>query len=194
MIFDVGGVITKTDFSDLYVNFAHAAGLDADTFVDLHKQYFKPMVLGEVSFEKFLNTMGVIEKDKIRELKAMWIDEALKVVVVDEDLLRLIDALRDNFKTAILTNLTESRLFVDERLDLYSHFDEVFLSYKEHLMKPDKAFYRVALKKLSIEPEEAIFVDDQERYIEAAKDLGMYGIAFKNTEQLKRELSILGVI
>jgi putative hydrolase of the HAD superfamily len=194
LIFDIGGVVTKADFNALYINFAHRSGLDPQAVVNFHNEKFKPMLLGEITFEKFLNALDIKGEKRIEELKEVWIEEALKVRTLDNDLIHLIDRLRKNLLVVALTNLTESRLFVDERTDLYSHFDNVFLSCKEHLMKPDEKFYRLALKKIAVQPEEAVFIDDKEQLVKVAEKIGIHGIVFQNARQLKTKLSRLGVI
>jgi len=84
-------------------------------------------------------------------------------------------------------------MFVDEHLDLYSHFDYAVLSYKEKLKKPDERFYQLAISKAGCKPEEAVFIDDKEECVLAAQKLGIKGIIFKDNDQLKLELSELGV-
>ena len=45
-------------------------------------------------------------------------------------------------------------------------------------MKPDARIYRIALARLSVEPNEAIFVDDFSENVVAAWALGMTGVHF----------------
>ena len=49
------------------------------------------------------------------------------------------------------------------------------------------------MERYSIKPEEAVFLDDREENIAAAKELGMQGIVFQNKAQADAELAKLGV-
>ncbi len=58
-------------------------------------------------------------------------------------------------------------------------------------MKPDPAIYELALRKLGVRPDEAIFVDDTSTNVEAAQRLGLRGIVFRNPGQMRSELKAL---
>ena len=58
-------------------------------------------------------------------------------------------------------------------------------------MKPDPQIYRIALDKLEVKPDEAVFVDDMRTNVEAARKLGMQGILFQSQEQTLHELKVL---
>jgi FMN phosphatase YigB (HAD superfamily) len=42
-----------------------------------------------------------------------------------------------------------------------------------------------------VQPEECIFVDDQERHVEGAKDAGMTGLVFTDVPQIRTALDAL---
>jgi len=48
--------------------------------------------------------------------------------------------------------------------------------------------FRLALDKAGVQPEEAVFVDDQKKNVEAAEALGMHGIVFQDADRLKTQL------
>ncbi len=82
---------------------------------------------------------------------------------------------------------------MDQDLKLYDHFDYSVLSCKEHLKKPDPEFYKIALAKADVRPEEAVFIDDKEKCITAARELGMKGILYSGNAKLVEELEKVGV-
>ncbi len=67
-------------------------------------------------------------------------------------------------------------------------FDEVILSGKVGLIKPDPAIYHLLLSKIAYSADECIFIDDSLVNVEAARDLGMRAIHFKSPEELERTL------
>ena len=58
-------------------------------------------------------------------------------------------------------------------------------------MKPDTRIYRIALGRLNVKPNEAIFVDDFSDNVAAARALGLTGVHFTDPQQARRELMIL---
>ncbi len=80
-----------------------------------------------------------------------------------------------------------------DKLDFLDLMDGYFLSYQEHLIKPDERAFLRLMEKYEIRPEEAVFLDDTRENILAAERLGIRGILFCSQEQAKEELRSLGV-
>jgi len=59
--------------------------------------------------------------------------------------------------------------------------------------KPNPLIFREALRALKVRADEALFIDDVEAYVEAAKSLGMAGIRFHSAPQLVADLAAHGV-
>jgi putative hydrolase of the HAD superfamily len=62
------------------------------------------------------------------------------------------------------------------------------------LRKPEEGIYRLALEITQRPPEECCFVDDRPLNLDSASRLGMHVIQKENAEQLRRELSKLGLV
>lgn len=189
IIFDIGGVITDTDFDAIYSNLAKKIGAPEDEIIALHNKRTEGMLLGSISFKDFLSEIKKQATYFEGDIQQIWLEEALKQVKLNKELLDFIDDLRKNYTLAVLSSVSESRSIIDEKLDIYSHFDFTFLSFKEHLVKPDERFYNLALKTIGIKPSEAIFIDDAEIHTFAAEALGIKSVIFKNNAQLKSELT-----
>jgi HAD superfamily hydrolase (TIGR01509 family) len=61
-----------------------------------------------------------------------------------------------------------------EAWGLDQRLDAVVLSHEVRLGKPDPAIYRLALRRLGGEPAQALMVDDQVAFLDAAAALGMW--------------------
>lgn len=99
--------------------------------------------------------------------------------------------LRPKYKIGIISNVMAEYIHLILSEDDMKLFDDVVLSYKVGVAKPDVEIYKLSLQNLGVKPHEAIFVDDQQRYVEAAEGLGMKGVYFQNFEQMKAELEKL---
>jgi putative hydrolase of the HAD superfamily len=110
---------------------------------------------------------------------------------IDTDLLAYIDRLRSGYRVGLLSNATTAaRRFFTES-GIAAHFDAITISGEEGVMKPDARIYRIALGRLDVKPNEAIFVDDFNENVIAARALGMAGVHFADPQQARRELMIL---
>ncbi|HET8709667.1 MAG TPA: HAD-IA family hydrolase, partial [Candidatus Saccharimonadales bacterium] len=68
---------------------------------------------------------------------------------------------------------------------VYDEFDFAILSAEIGVGKPDEAMYQDALDMLpNVKPDEIIFIDDQERFLEPAKNLGMHVVQGQSSEQI----------
>jgi len=195
IIFDIGGVVVHSDFEAVYSNFAKRVGLPPEFVIGYYKEKVQDLLLGNISLEQFWKDMISAGADPKLDLRNIWIEEGTKNREVIKELLGIIKELRKKYSVGVLTNLTPTRLILDEKMDLYSHFDYAVLSCKEHLKKPDPAFYFLALKAASAEPEEAIYVDDKESCTAPAEELGIKSIlyVYPDNTKLLESLTKLGV-
>ena len=68
------------------------------------------------------------------------------------------------------------------------------LSFAIGAVKPDERAYLAALQRLGSMAEESLFIDDQARNVEAAREVGMEAILFKDYQSLCRELGNYGIL
>lgn len=76
-----------------------------------------------------------------------------------------------------------------KRFEFLNWFDGVVVSGAEKLRKPFPEFYQLLLDRYNLKAEEALFIDDNLRNVEAARDLGIESIHFQSPEQLEKELT-----
>jgi len=72
-------------------------------------------------------------------------------------------------------------------------FEGIVVSGEVKMIKPFEDIYLHAFKKFNIEPQSAVFIDDNAENIETANRLGMKGILFQSPNLLKHELHKLGI-
>lgn len=63
--------------------------------------------------------------------------------------------------------------------------------FREHVIKPDKAIYTMLLERYNLVADECAFIDDTERNIVAANQLGIHGIIHNSYEETSEELKSL---
>jgi 2-haloacid dehalogenase len=73
-------------------------------------------------------------------------------------------------------------------------FEGIVVSGVEKTRKPFPEFYQILFNRYKIDPATALFIDDNIKNIEGAKAIGLPSIHFKSPDQLKDELTRLGVV
>ena len=69
--------------------------------------------------------------------------------------------------------------------------EDMVISGKEKVMKPDAKIYQIALSRFGIKPEESVFIDDNVNNIIGCEAAGIHGIVFKDAGQLRSDLEKL---
>ncbi len=109
---------------------------------------------------------------------------------------KILDALikSKEYKVVALTNWSnETFPIAQKHFKFLNWFEGIVISGVEKTRKPFKEIYKITLDRFNINPEKAIFIDDNIRNIEAANALKINGIHFKNPEQLKNELKTYNI-
>lgn len=81
-----------------------------------------------------------------------------------------------------------------ERFEFLELFEGIVVSGREFMKKPDLRIYHLTLNRYNIEAETAVFIDDSQRNIDAAKQLNIHGIHFKSPEQLRKDLELMDIL
>jgi HAD superfamily hydrolase (TIGR01509 family) len=106
----------------------------------------------------------------------------------------IIKSLRASYKLALLSNSPSAliREILAEH-DLAQYFDEIIVSSEVGFIKPSADIFTLALQKLGVSADQALFIDDNERHIQAARSLGIQSIQFTSAQELTTALATIGV-
>ena len=192
LIFDNNGVLTTCDDNKTIPEFAKHFQIDEDTLREKFHRMVVPADLGNITTQQFFDNLSA-ELGKSYKKSDVW-KIFLECYIPIPEMRKLLIDQKKEYKIALLTNFIDS---FDELNREVWHYEEVFepenmfVSSKLHLAKPDPEFYQYALGKLNIKPEEVIFIDDREINLIPARKLGMKTILFYTPEQCKNELQLL---
>ena len=94
-----------------------------------------------------------------------------------------------NYKIYALTNWSAEKWeFALELFPFFNYFDDVLVSGQQKTRKPYPEIYNLIINKFAINPERAIFIDDNEENVNAAQSHKIHGIHYKSHQQLLNEL------
>ncbi len=113
---------------------------------------------------------------------------------VHEAVLPRVEELVGRVKLVLLSNTNALHVaYVRPQLPLLQRFDAVLMSCETGHVKPEPAFYRLALERAGCAPHEAAFFDDLPEFVEAANALGIHGRLFTDAPSFDLQLKALGL-
>lgn len=191
IIFDIGGVCCTGAMEPAFQKLSQE--FDFKEITNFYYQYEKEMLKGNVRAKDFCNLLSEKTNIKSEEIHNTIIQVWKNFFPVNEELVDLIKKLSNNYVVACLSNATE----FDTENDRIHGFEDIFNPYLNScdygLIKPDKAFFYLALEQLELKADQCLFIDDNKSNIAVAKDIDFKAIQYSSNEQLKKELTKLGV-
>jgi len=130
---------------------------------------------------------------EIRMFYGRWIEMLGDAITGTVDILKkLIDS--KDYKVVALTNWSaETFPIALERFEFLHWFEGIIVSGEEKTRKPFDVIYNLTLERFNIKAENAVFIDDNQRNIEAANNLEINGIRFESPEQLLIQLKTFNI-
>lgn len=99
-------------------------------------------------------------------------------------------ALRPRYRTALLSNsFIGARREERERYHFEAIADLIVYSHEAGIAKPDPRIFTLTCARLGVLPAEAVFLDDAEQHVVAARALGMHAILYHDTAQAMADLN-----
>lgn len=100
---------------------------------------------------------------------------------------------RNGIKTAILSNIHPDMIaHVRKHFDWLDLLDFKTFSAEVRMIKPERAIYEHTLQGLGVEASEALFIDDKETNVRAAREVGIHALRFVSVDQLRQDLQGMG--
>ncbi len=195
VIFDFGNVVCSFDVGGFLGKLREWSGLPVDTLRDrvygsgLHSRYER----GEISSVEFHR--GVASLTGARVSAETFAEAFADIFTPIEETHALIRDLRGKYRLGLLSNTNEWHYRRHIRnVPVFPLFDTVTLSFEVGVLKPEQGIYRDALRKLSLPPQECVFIDDIGEYADGASAVGIRAIRYAGPAQLLESLAALGVV
>jgi putative hydrolase of the HAD superfamily len=192
MIFDYGDVLCLRPTTDDIESSARILGVSADSFRELWGRnrdlYDRGDLSAETYWRKFAEDAGVtLDPSQLQDLcerdVTMWSR-------LNPDMVGWLSALSAaGMKTAVLSNMHVG--MVQHARHAFQWLDSVdftTFSAEVRLIKPDPAIYEHCLRGLDTLPSDALFIDDREVNVAAARAMGIHAVQFESLPQLRNEL------
>jgi epoxide hydrolase-like predicted phosphatase len=192
IIFDIGGVLSL--YHDFETYFKWEQQLELPKMQLLRIIYDNPVsrqaTLGNATVADVWEEVGrqlQLPPNELRKLQ----EDIWKGYRWNTELLEFIRSLKPDYKTGILSDAwADARESMGDVVNK-DHFDVIVFSAEEGLQKPDPALFRRAVERLGVKAEEAILLDDKEANVEAAREFGMRGVHFTETNKAIADIQAL---
>ncbi len=127
----------------------------------------------------------------VHSLVSLWDEPMLPVAGMAE----LVEELKNNgYGIYLLSNASIRQHDYWSKIPGWQFFDGKVISADEKVMKPHPDYYRMAMERFDLKPEECFFIDDVPANIEGALYCGIPGTVFhKDVALLRRQLRSAGV-
>jgi putative hydrolase of the HAD superfamily len=198
VIFDYGEVLCHRPPDEAFRRLAKIFGADAGSFQALWDKNRGAFDRGDITAEEYWTALA---RDAGAAIGREQLEQVYKLDVemfgtANLEMVRWLRALRrGGIKTGLLSNIHPAMIaYLRENFDWLELFDFKTFSAEVRLIKPDPAIYEHTLRGLGVRAEEALFVDDREINVKAARELGIHAVRFRSVGELRRELEEIGFL
>ena len=196
VILDYGQVLAAHPTAKEFARMAEMFNVDFDLFYQLWDASRGPYDHGDFTAEEYwlklaAQTNTSLDREQIEILREVEIEIWAHPVPAMLDWVRQLYAA--GITTALLSNMPSDLVtHLRTNCEWMGNFAFKTFSSEVRLIKPDPAIYEHTLHGLGVLAPEALFVDDRETNIRAARALGIHAIQFRSVAQLKHDLEVLG--
>lgn len=196
IIFDLGNVIINFDWRRVTRKLVKYSELSEDEIlaniptINAIKSHEKGLISNRGLYQQVKGHLKL--NIKRRKFESIWMD----IFFENPHMIRLVKKIKDmGYKIAIISDtnpLHDKHELIN--FPILQKADYYFPSYKMKIRKAEGTkIFKLALKKLKIKPEEALFIDDLPRNVGFARKAGLKTIRFRGVQRLKTSLRRAGV-
>lgn len=177
IIFDCFGVLTGDKWKEFVATLPEEQRRPASEFNRL-------LDSGKLPTKDFLSKVSQLTSIPPEKIDGVINAEMHK----NTELLKYIASLKTKYKIGLLSNVSSRWIhdfLTEEELGL---FDDLVLSFEVGMTKHDPEIFDLTLQRLEIKASEAAFIDDNQNYVDTAKQKGIKTILYQDYVQMKKEL------
>lgn len=196
VVFDFGGVMTTTTMPERVRKLVSTLGIDWNVVERGFKKYRNLMDGDYMTLEEMYAKIWAdagIEIDAATQAKIVEEDQASYLYRNEKTLETMKRLKAKGLRIGILTNMCSSfaKLFRKHFADFVALADALVVSGEVRLYKPMPEIYAEMQKRLGLNAEDIVFVDDVETNCQGARDVGWKAIRFVSNEQVDSDLAAL---
>ncbi|QQL49585.1 HAD family hydrolase [Mucilaginibacter ginkgonis] len=195
LFLDFGGVLLTNGWDrNLRAKAAEHFSIDLATMNDRHRVIFDAYEAGKMTLNEYLHLLLFFEPQSFsaEEFKQFMLAGSVEF----PDMVQLIkDVKQANGLSTVAVN-NEGRELNQYRIAKFGmrEYIDVFASSSfVGARKPDKNIYLIGLDLAQVKPQEVVYLDDRDVFIQVAKQLGINTIHHTDIESTKKQLQDYGL-
>jgi epoxide hydrolase-like predicted phosphatase len=197
VLFDFGGVLYRTPDRrwmrqwQLLLGLARDEELSAIISSPDESPFIQAIMEGRIPEGEVWERIG--RRWRFSPVLAHWLRRnAMSQRRLNREVAAFLASLRPRYKTAILSNAgSDARQMFIDRFGFDKLVDAMIISAEERVAKPDERIYQIALERLGVAPDEAVFLDDLAVNVAAAIRMGIQAVHFRETRQALADVQAL---
>ncbi|MCF6276388.1 MAG: HAD-IA family hydrolase [Candidatus Magasanikbacteria bacterium] len=192
IVFDIGNVLLATSFQKTNKAMAELTGLSVEEVVKTFfknptaRKIWRQSQMGKINLEKFCNEILSLLNVSGQNISHEELKQALTSSGSENpeiwELIETFAEINPKVKRAIISNnaslYRESGQKLMPRLGEFFSPENIFMSHKVGLMKPDPAIFTSTCKKLGVAIENIVLVDDNTENVEQFRKMGGVAIQY----------------
>ena len=195
VIFDIGNVLVDFCFREMMKEKGYSEEVcERIAAATVDSGFWKELDRGVMSYDEVLSLFAARDKEIEPQMKEALAD--LRGIVKQRPhTVPWVQGLKHaGYQVLALSNYPEKAYNDDrEQLCFLDDMDGFILSYRDKVIKPDRAIYELLQERYSFQPEECVFIDDLQSNLDTADKLHWHTIRYQSYEQVCAQLEELGV-
>jgi epoxide hydrolase-like predicted phosphatase len=191
VIFDWGGVLIENPAPGMVSFMSSSLGVPGEALVAACNEFIAEFQKGFISEDDLWGRVCTALRVEKPGSPSLWGEAFRRAYEPRKEMFALVSALRSGgYKVGVLSNteVPAVRYFNEEHAHL---FDTAVFSCAEGTVKPEGRIYEIALERLQVLPQQAIFIDDREDFVAGATEMSINTILFVSVGQVQKELENL---
>ena len=192
LIFDIGGVLLdynpKTYLDKLNIEESKRKKLNDIIF---HNHRWKDCLNGYITNSELIEYLVKENKKYKSEIEQILSKENLKYMLPPkQEMIEYYKSLKQKgYKIYLCSNITKDTYnYINDSFEIIQVAEGGVFSCFENISKPNVEIYKKLIKKYKLDIEKSTLIDDTNRNIVSANDIGLKGILFNNIEDIKEIL------
>ena len=195
VVFDIGGVLVGFDYRDFIAGRGNGPEMTERIIAaTVHSPWWREYDRGVMTDEEIMRQFCEDAPEIAGEIRSTFAD-IRGMITRREESIPWIRALKAaGYRVLVLSNYSQKALDdCPEAVDFLDEVDGGILSFRDHVIKPDPAIYKLLAERYALVPGQTVFIDDTPENADAAARLGWHAIRWESRAQVEEELHRLGV-
>lgn len=195
LFLDMGGVFLTNGWDrNARKEAAAKFGLDIDEMNERHRVIFDSYESGRTTMKQYLDLLVFYKERPFSQQE--FINFMYQTSEPFPDMIQMFRNIKKHHNLQVVAVNNEGRELNEYRIRQFKlkEFIDIFASSSFiKVRKPDKEMYELALDLAQVTPQETVYIDDRQVFIEAAQVLGINGICHQSIDTTREALKHYGL-